>query len=129
MSRVARDSSLIDNPDGGQHRAGVFVQEHVVSDSFANDLQRDPLRFQSRGVRPMIISLYRRIVHEVKFEVARSPIASHSPNHFLKISLRTGMSSIEDKKGADVAVVIDQYWFSFRIVNKPVLMFLANCSS
>src|SRR5204863_1741725 len=117
MSCVARDSSLIDNPDWGQHRAGVFVQEHVISDGPANDLQGDPLCLQSGCVRSAIIALDGRIIHEVEFEVARSPIAGHSPNHSLKISPSTRMSSIEDEKGSHVAVCIDQYRFSFGVVD------------
>ena len=50
VSCVLGEPAFIDQADGIEHGAAVLIEEHVFADSFANDLQADPLRFKRCGL-------------------------------------------------------------------------------
>jgi hypothetical protein len=74
VSGVLRDAAAVDEADGVEHDAAVFVEDGVFAHGLTNDFEADALGFEGRGVGAEVGSFDGGVVHEVHLDEADAPV-------------------------------------------------------
>ena len=95
VPRVGGDAAGVHDSDRIEHGAAVFVEDHIVSDGIANQLQADPLGFEGSCIRTVVIAFDRRRIHEVHLDETDPPLPDQRPIRLAQIFLRPRMRRIQ----------------------------------
>src|SRR3984957_6249085 len=124
MSRILRDAAGIHDPDGVQHGAAVLVEHDALADGVAYLFQAYTLRLKSAIIEDIVRTFDGRVVHEIHFDEAQSPVAKRRIS-LLQIVLGAGIGGIQNVEWILLADhVPDVNELAGGVMEQPLLMVL-----